>query len=331
MANDVAADAPTPPRGPKPWEVWKNRVGDLWVFNEALQAAVVIDNTVRGFITAPHIAGQIAHGEGTFVGHALPVTSDSKLVMKADDLMRTAAIPRIEDWPAWLPPAKLPDTGFKVFKVGQVWAGHNGRVREVYRIKETDGDDVERTQSLAGDAGSFVPTGDSTNAYHSVLVQDIGETEPLLPRVAWAVMGEDNFPTTCLGCGGDKEGNPWSCGECWRREGSVLMNAWYRRMNRSRGSVAPQELRPGMVFDEIRHNGLIRLVRPELSGAGGWEVERRRKEKPGGAWTAGYCGVSWFDKNPDGTYVWLKRVEDVPAAPPSAPARSPFDLGPLGA
>lgn len=92
---------------------------------------------------------------------------------------------KLYNWDTWLPPAPLPDTGPKQFRIRQIWAGHNGRSCEVYMISTAsiDGDAIT-VQSLAGNTGLFCPMAISPNARCSVLVADV-DCEPTDPDLLY--------------------------------------------------------------------------------------------------------------------------------------------------
>lgn len=93
------------------------------------------------------------------------------------------------DWARWLPPAPLPESGFKVFRAGQVWASRTlfGHAEIVRFIAERDDDDCLIGEQIAGSglaarAGIY---GGSSWAVYAVLVQDVGEADPRDPATLY--------------------------------------------------------------------------------------------------------------------------------------------------
>lgn len=97
------------------------------------------------------------------------------------------------NWQDYLPPRPLPDTGPKVFKVGQVWAwaiyyGGGKMNREVDRIVGLTTNGPWKVEVLAKD-GVHNNTADiggrSWAALSAILVQDVGEPTPRDPAVLY--------------------------------------------------------------------------------------------------------------------------------------------------
>jgi hypothetical protein len=175
--------------------------------------------------------------------------------VSTDPVGRVSAIE--PDWVQWLPPRGLPDTGAKEFKQGQVWATHIGEAPSkpsVWRVGAPIGSGSFELIRLAGQPSMGHVASGYWFTKHAVLLQDVGEDEPLPPLVAYAELDAVR-PATCISCGGDKEGNAWMCNACWQRtrkddSNVALLKAWNLRLQREQLVPTPPATETPVLADK---------------------------------------------------------------------------------
>lgn len=168
-------------------------VGDVWRLSrwhyESNEVTIVSLGARGGCLCKAHVRCLMSSGnedgwcEGTFA--------------KVATFVRSASPPKERDWSAWLPPRPLPNTGPKVFKVGQVWATHvnydGTDPARVWRVSSVDQKndqwmtvDMLATNGQCGGAivGPGARISNPEYTCRAILVADVG-CEPTPPEVLY--------------------------------------------------------------------------------------------------------------------------------------------------
>jgi len=135
--------------------------------------------TIAGPTKEPAITGLT---KGRSFDYESPYTGDHEDTLR-DPTNRVLVKPDYDDaegWSAFVPAERLPDTGPKDFRVGEVYAFNGGRDHGVFLVERIDKSGVTEARRLdARDVGGWCPSAGSPNARHSALIFTADEPAPV--------------------------------------------------------------------------------------------------------------------------------------------------------